>query len=306
MINYIIGIDGGGTKTKAIAYSEDGTVINTTLTGPGSAAVVSVAEVWHNVERAIDNIISVIDSKKYNLSYIQIGLSAFSILDNIDSIEKYYENKYNVQVSIVSDTLIACYSILKDKYKSGVVALAGTGIAIFGINNNETCLIGGWGHIIRELGSAYAAVHHFALDIIDHMESNVLLSSFEKGFLELLSNNGIKDLKYLFYYHSKDEIASYVTYIKDMAYKGNEHAIRILENEGKSLAHQVIKAINKLNLVNDFVIGLRGGFAQKQNKDIIKGFKQILFENNIHVEIIDDEDDPAKGTYYLAKSKKYI
>lgn len=306
MIKYVIGIDGGGTKTKAIAYDELGNILTTCVTGPGSAAVVSVKEVWDNVINAIDKVIQTLDPKLYKLTFIQMGLSAFSILDNILEVEEEFKLKYHVDVSIESDTLIACHSILKGKYKNGIVALAGTGIAIFGINNDKTCLIGGWGHIIRELGSAYAAVHHFALNIIDNMENDVKLTKLEEGFLDYLKEHNIKDLKHLFYYHSKDEIASFVTYIKDAAYSGDLEAKLILEKEGASLAYQVLKAINKLKLTDDFVIGLRGGFAQKQNEDIVIGFKKVLSENNIYQEIINDLDDPAKGTFYLAKIKNYI
>lgn len=306
MINYIIGIDGGGTKTKAIAYDEFGNVIATSVTGSGSAAVVSVDEVWGNVTAAIENVINQLNDNNYQLTFIQMGLSAFSILDNIENVQNDFKNKYNVDVSIESDTLIACHSILKGKYDNGIVALAGTGIAIFGINGTQSSLIGGWGHIIRELGSAYAAVHHFALNIIDNLENNIELTNLEKGFLDLLKEHNIKDLKHLFYYHSKDEIASFVTYIKDAAYLGDTEAISILEKEGMSLADQVLKAINKLQLVDNYVIGLRGGFAQKQNKDILNGFTKVLRNNNIFVEIINDNEDPAKGTYYLAKLKKYI
>ena len=306
MTKYIIGIDGGGTKTKAIAYDEFGSILTTKITGPGSAAVVSVSEVWNNVTNAIDSVIKELDSNIYKLTFIQMGLSAFSILDNIPLVESSFKSKYNVDVSIESDTLIACHSILKGKFSNGVVALAGTGVAVFGINNGETCLIGGWGHIIRELGSAYAAVHHFALNIIDNLENNIKLSSLEENFLKHLESENIKDLKHLFYYHSKDEIASFVTYIKDAACSGDIEAKKILEIEGASLANQVIKAINKLNLKGDFVIGLRGGFAQKQNSDILKGFEELLKKNNIDAPIINDLDDPAKGTYYLSKIKNYI
>lgn len=306
MIKYLIGIDAGGTKTKAIAYDEYGNILSTSITGPGSAAVVPVFTVWNNVSEAIKKVIDSLDKNKYQLTYIQMGLSAFSILDDVTKIEEEFSKKYNVGVSIESDTLIACHSILKNKYQNGVVALAGTGIAIFGINGSNTCLIGGWGHIIRELGSAYAAVHHFALGIIDQMENGLELTKIQNDFLNVLKENDIKDLKHLFYYHSKDQIASFVTFIKDYALKGNIEAKKILEEEGKSLALQVLKAINKLKLKDDYVIGLRGGFAQKQNNDIVNGFKEILKENNIFVEIINDLDDPAIGTYYLARLKNKI
>ncbi len=306
MINYIIGIDAGGTTTKGIAYDANGEELANSITGPGSAAVVSEKIVWQNVEQAIAEVVNKLSFETYHLNFIQIGLSAFSILEHVEETKQKLMNLYNVSVSIESDTLIACHSILKTKYKNGVVALAGTGVAIYGIKDNQSCLIGGWGHIIRELGSAYAAVHHFAINMIDAFEQGKEYTLIQNGFLELLRKNNIKDLKHLFYYHSKNEIASYVTYIKNEALKGNKEAALLLEKEGMSLAIQTINAINKLQLESDYVIGLRGGFAQKQNKYIVKGFKKILKQNNINVELIDDDEDPAKGSYYLAKSKNKI
>lgn len=35
-MNYVIGVDGGGTKTEAVAYSLEGQVLDTTLTGFGN------------------------------------------------------------------------------------------------------------------------------------------------------------------------------------------------------------------------------------------------------------------------------
>ena len=169
MTKYIIGIDGGGTKTKAIAYDKDASEIASFISGPGSAAVVSEDEVWINVIESIDGLLQLIDNNNM-LVYIQVGLSAYSILEQIEIRKEELTKKYNCLVDIASDTLIACHSIIKDKYEQGVVALAGTGVAVFGMSYTDTCLIGGWGHIIRELGSAYATVHHMALNIIDTLE----------------------------------------------------------------------------------------------------------------------------------------
>ena len=306
MKKYIISVDGGGTKTKAIAYDEKGNDICSFLSGPGSAAVVSENKVWENVYESIDGLLSMIDSNQYQLVYIQIGLSAYSILIDVELNKKQLEEKYKVLVEVASDTYVACYSILKDKYSNGVVALAGTGVAVFGMNNGETCLIGGWGHIIRELGSAYAAVHHFALNIIDTAENGYELSTFQNNFIKYLHEKNINDLKHLFYFHSKTTIASLVTYIKEYAEKGCEEAKKILYQEGIYLAEQTLKAIRKLDLTNDFIVGLRGGFVQKNSVDVVRGFIDTIRNNGILSDIISDNDDPAIGGYYIAKNKYII
>lgn len=306
MINYIIGIDAGGTSTKAIAFDSNMNIIAEAKTGCGSAAVVSEKAVWDNVITSIQMITEQIDDVNYKLAFMQIGLSAFSILNEVALHQNMLEKKYDVEVSIESDTMIALYSILKDKYENGIVAVAGTGVAIYGKNKEKYALIGGWGHIIRELGSAYACVHHLAITIIDNMENNIQLSTFQQGFLNFLKQENILSIKHLFYEKSKNEIANKVKYIKDFAMRSNLEAQRLLYEEGINLANQVIKAINKLDLIDNFAIGLRGGFVQNQNGDIIEGFKKTLNDKKIFCEMIIDDDAPIIGTYYLAKIKNKI
>ena len=62
MEKYIISVDGGGTKTKAIAYDKDASEIASFISGPGSAAVVSEDEVWNNVIVSIDGLLELIDN----------------------------------------------------------------------------------------------------------------------------------------------------------------------------------------------------------------------------------------------------
>lgn len=304
MIDYIIGIDGGGTSTKAYALDKDKNVLKNAKTGPSSAAVVSENVVWDNVLTAISNVY--INDDNYHCSYIHIGLSAYSILNDVDKYQEIIAKKYNVEVAITSDLVVALYSILKNKYQNGVVVVAGTGVAIYGQNHHQNVMIGGWGHIIRELGSAYACVHHLAINIIDQMENNLPLTTFQSGFLDYLSNKGINGLKPLFYEYSKNDIALCVKYIRECAIKKNQEAITLLKEEGVNLANQVIKAINKLALQNDYVIGLKGGFVQYQSSSIIDAFCETLKKNNINAITVFDEEPPVIGVYYIAKENHKI
>lgn len=306
MINYLIAVDAGGTKTEIAVIDSNKVLIDSIIAGAGSAAVVKEDLIWKDILTSIDTLINRIDNNIYHLVAIQIGLSAYSIFEQVEKIKEYLMNKYQTKVFIEGDTLIALHSILKNKYEYGVVGVAGTGIAIYGENDNNSCIIGGWGHIIRELGSAYATIHHFALNIIDNLENNLPLTPLENEFIELLHQNNIKNLKHLFYFHTKTEIASFVPFLKKAAINGNLEAKTLLKNEGKYLGIQIIKAINKLNLKENYVIGVRGGFVQKQNQDIIDGIKEVLKEKNINVPFISDSEEAIYGCYYLIKKRGLI
>lgn len=304
-IKYMIGIDAGGTSSKGIAILEDGNVLCKSISGGGSLAVLDEDTIWRHIESVIDDIINQVDSNIYVLDFIQMGLSAFSIIDDVRKKEEYFMTKYKVEVSIKSDTLIALYSVLKDKFTNGVVAVSGTGVAVYGKHNDDFCLIGGWGHIIRELGSAYSLVLHLALKIIDNMETNTPLSEFEASFLEYLKSKNIVDLKHLFYGYSKSEIAEMAIYIKEQSSKYSD-AYNLLFDEGKMLGMQIVKAVKKIKLEDSFIIGLRGGFVQKSADVIVEGIKEILKKHSLDKYLVIDSEEPIYGTYYLYKKIRGI
>ena len=101
MKKYIISVDGGGTKTKAIAYDKDASEIASFISGPGSAAVVSEDEVWNNVIESIDGLLHLIDNNNI-LVYIQVGLSAYSILEQIESDQIVY-TFYKAMIDYLND-----------------------------------------------------------------------------------------------------------------------------------------------------------------------------------------------------------
>lgn len=300
MTKYMIGIDAGGTSTKACAYNKNFEVLAQAKTGCGSPAVVNEDIVWQNIEQAIDAVLKQIN-KNYILDDIEIGISAYSILNKVNEKKQQFEKKYQVTINITTDTLIALYSILQDKYESGVVALSGTGVAIYAENKNENVLIGGWGHIIRELGSAYACVHHLAIKIIDQIEDDKPLSTLAKAFISHLKDENIKDLKHLFYECPKSTIAKEVLFIKNFALNGDEEAQELLYNEGRYLGIQTVKAIKKCHLQTNYAIGMRGGFVD--DKFIIKGFNDYLREQNVQGIICNEFREPIEGTFYLYMKK---
>ena len=69
MINYIIGVDAGGTSTKAIAYLEDMTKLTVKESGCGSPAVLGEALIWKNIQKAIDEVVNELDATKYHLVF---------------------------------------------------------------------------------------------------------------------------------------------------------------------------------------------------------------------------------------------
>ena len=209
--------------------------------------------------------------------------------------------KYNARCSITSDTLTALYSVINENDDEGIVVISGTGVAVFGKKANNTHLIGGWGHLIRERGSAYAIVHDFVVSIIDKVEASIPLDELDKDFLNYCKIEDIREFNHLFYQHSKDEIATYSVFFKEEADKNNERAIKLLKEQGVLLGIQVKHLMQTLNIKNGAKIGLKGGFIEHDGKYITEGIFEYFKNNNIELTYVNNHEEQLMGVYRLAK-----
>lgn len=293
-------VDAGGTTSKAGIFLDDKLIFRG-IGGPGSPAV-SMDKWYLHIDEAIENSLSKLDnSDLYHIKKIAIGLSGKSALTSLEKEIKYFENKYQTICDITSDTLTALYSVINHKDENGIVVISGTGIAIYGKNQDSTCLIGGWGHIIRERGSAYSIVHDFCVNLIDKYEALIPYDELEQGFLDTHNIKNIRELNPLFYQHSKDEIASLSSYFKVASKQNNVHASSLLEREGKNLAVQVENLMKHLKLENGTKIGLKGGFIEKDGELVVSGFKEYMKSKNIYLDYIENDYEQLIGVYRFAK-----
>lgn len=296
-------VDAGGTTSKAAIFSKDGKILARGIGKTGSPAV-SFNDWYLHIDDAIVESLRNLNENnqidKYEIEKIALGVSGISALSSTIKEQEYFQNKYGVPCLITSDTLTALYSVIENKEEDGIVVISGTGIGIFGKNSTQTFLVGGWGHILREYGSAYSIVHDFSVGIIDKFEAMIEFSNLEQEFLKKFQITNIRDFNHLFYQHSKDEIAKYSIFFKEMARKNNNDAISLLKKEGKALAIQVENLMKHLKLKNGTKIGLKGGFIEKDGELIVEGFKEYMNNKDIKLQYVDNNNEQLYGVYRFA------
>lgn len=303
MEKVIIAVDAGGTKTKVVAINENKQIVYEITGGSGSPAVVgkvAIKNIFDLVQDVYDNV-----HQKYDVRYVQMGISGYGVLSDPVSHEKELESKLNVEVKMDSDTSLGLYSIIEDKFEEGVLVLSGTGSAVSGIKNNETMLVGGFGVLLTESGSSYTSVKQLIVNIINQYEDTMTYSKLGKDFMELLGAKHIGAFRNFMYTKTKTEIASYSKFISSKALEGDIEAISILKKAGFDLAIQTTKLYKNLKLSNDAIIGFRGSFVNKA-PFVKEEFLKTLNEYGIKPIINEGDDDPIYGGYYMAKRKGKI
>lgn len=303
MNKVIITVDAGGSKTQVALINEFKEIVYSITLGSGSPAVVG-EDALKTIEKGIKLVYKKIKSP-YKLSGIGMGISGLSVITNVDKISLEFERKYNVPIVIENDASIALYSVIGDSYDKGILVLSGTGSAVFGVNKNETILVGGYGHLLTEVGSAYMVVRDFINQSIKRFESEQINSPLTQKFFDLIDITSVHGFRSFVYNNTKREIASYAKFIVEEANNKDVEAITLLKKAGRDLATDVINAYKALNLKDEVVVGFRGGFIN--NAKIVQDeLLSSLKEDGLKFKYVIGDLDPIYGVYYKMKKLKLI
>ena len=289
---YLIGVDAGGTKTKAVAYDLMGNELSTETMGFGNLLVDEKSAV-ENIQMAITRCIAPLEDKR--CQYIVVGSAG------IEAAPKEYLTqvleKFNVPFLLINDARLAHAAVLKGK--DGILTIAGTGSVSLGIYRGEVLISGGWGHLLGDEGSGY---------FIAMLGIKRLIADFEKGKIRSRIGNTLADtygletptaLKSFVYGSSKGEIAKLTNSIVTLARAGDVEAGVILKQAGEYLAENVRTLMSRLKFeqTQRVSVGVSGGVLTGIY-EVYEAFKRSL--QNERVEIISEKEIcPTRGGYYL-------
>lgn len=298
MRSYIIGVDGGGTKTLGALFDLDGNLLKQAISGFGNFNVDSNLTIKHlkDVLRELTE-----DMDMSEIAMIQIGIAGYSNFEEKEDLIADLNQIYPVEISIVTDAEIALYSVKKDSDKNVIMILGGTGSVVMVENKGKIAFIGGFGHLLGDEGSGYHLVITALKNIIDQYEKAESISPLTNSILKEIKAEKYSEIKNFVYNNQKSEVAKLSQFIAKHALSGNEEAIHLFIQEGEMLAEQAIRAYNTLDSNEVVLIGMKGGFllnAPFVKETLIK----VLNQNDMKYIMDDSRLDPVCGAYYLAKN----
>jgi|SRR5690554_3152862 len=298
MYDYIIGIDGGGTKTLGVVYDYQGNEIKRIQVGFSNFSV-NVEKSKQTINELITELVSGIAKEKK--VFIQMGVAGASRLSETESFLKEIEDKFGCTASLEVDAKISLYAIPKTKNESLIMAIGGTGSVIMIEHQNEINRLGGWGHILGDGGSAYHFVIEALKNLIEEYESDVSFSLLSEHLIKTIGLSNPKQLVEYVYNTDKSTIAQLSLDIQSVA-SYDAKVKELLIKEGKLLADQIVKAYKRYIKKGNVVVALRGSFALKA----LYVNETILAEVNKQIENVRfdlDGPEPVYGAYVLAKKK---
>ncbi|NJK39001.1 MAG: ATPase [Oscillatoriales cyanobacterium RM2_1_1] len=316
-MRYVLGIDGGGTKTVCVLMDEIGQVISRGEAGPANYQVVGLDRVRHSIEQAIEQALepAIAHSCQSHVTIqgMGLGLAGIGRPEDFQAIrllaqQIHTQSELPVQwhlhpnaVITGSDSLTALVGGLG--HGAGVVAISGTGSHIFGRNRQgQTKRVGGWGYLLGDEGSSYdigiqgLRVMMRAYD--GRGESTGLLEAFQTH-LNLQNPESLIQLVYRQGWGAKD-IAALGLIVDQVAVAGDPVAQAIITQAAEELALATRVAVQGLFKPGETVEVVTQGGTWRGLARLRQQFTEFLQGLGVEVQVVWPRYEPANGAGLLA------
>lgn len=253
---YFIGIDGGGTYTKAIALTKDGTVACHVSGDTINFNSVSFEEARENLMQILDRVTDTVPYE--DIDSIFIGCSALDREAPPELTRKILGRYGDIHATMDSDLYIALCGYSADS--AGILVISGTGsmgIAKDASGRLYTC--GGWGYGIGDEGSAYDIAVKGINAAVRYHDGLGKKTCLCEALLEHYHLQDPKELIPAVYQPelNRKKIASFAVEVTACAEAGDDAAVGILEKAATDLADIADSLIQQSHIRTG--VGIYGG-----------------------------------------------
>lgn len=244
-MRYILGVDGGGTKTLALLGDLNGNVLGRGLSGSSNANGVGFDAACSALEAAIN---VACKDHEGEISAICLGLAGAGRKEEIAQFQNWALHTFpKTVVKVVSDAEV----LLAAGVTSGpaIALICGTGSIVYGRTvTGELIRAGGWGYLFGDEGSGYAigsAALRAVMQAYDGRRSKTLLTELVLKRYELRSPPGL--IRRIYGAElPPSTVAALTDLVEQAAERGDSVAIAILEEASRELARAIAAIYSQL------------------------------------------------------------
>ncbi|PYS89342.1 MAG: ATPase [Acidobacteria bacterium] len=258
---YVLGVDGGGTKTHAVIADEHGRVLGEGFAGPSNPLRVGVNTAAAAVREAVDQACDAAGVQRADIVAAEVGLAGVRRADLRERMRESLMGLGINSVEVVTDAEIALYGATGGA--PGLVLIAGTGSICCGRNaRGKRVCAGGWGPLAGDEGGG-AWLARRALQAVAHASDGrgpaTTLSQAACAYFNVTVPD---DLSMAIYAPSmtNERIAGFGRCVVEAAQKKDAIAREIITEAGRELGKAAVAVIRKLQMEQErFQVAYVGG-----------------------------------------------
>lgn len=301
-MRFVIGIDGGGTKTSLKLADIDGNLLASCTGGPSNINSIDKVDVEKALKELITGALEEINGTLGECEAICIGTAGAGRADDAKIIEDIIRGiGFPGRVEVTNDARTALYGGIGSE--EGIITICGTGSICYGRNSaGDICRAGGWGHMIGDEGSGYDIGIKALNCIMRSYDGREPYTALTPAVLEVLNMRSPEELIAYVYRNGtgKKEIAAVAEIVDKVCDAGDAAAVRIQKNAAYELYLCAGTVIEKLGFCSKPANMAIGGSVITKSGFIKNEFCSIINKIYPLIKISDMKNDASWGAVLIA------
>jgi N-acetylglucosamine kinase-like BadF-type ATPase len=295
-VRYLLGVDGGATKTLAAVYDLEGGTVHLGHGGPSNEDAVGERAAVEELLAASGQA-----AEAAGIALSEVGSAVLAVAGtDTEALAKAVREMCDDTWIVVNDVIAAWATATGAA--PGVAAIAGTGSNVFGVGEDGVpWRAGGWGHVLGDEGSGYWVGVHAIHAAMKDRDGSGRATQLAEAAARFFSVPRIEDVAALVYAKplTKSELAAFAIVTARAAENGDGAAREVLERGARELGAQILAVITHTGLRGAFQVGLIGS-AFKAGAIFVDPLRDVVRRGapDARVEIV--ETAPVAGSLVLA------
>lgn len=258
---FVLGVDGGGTKTRAVIVDSRQKVLGEGIAGPSNPLRVGISDAAKAVRDATERACQDAGVRRVDIVAAEIGLAGVKRADLRERMRAAISELGIKSFEVVTDADIALYGATEGK--PGLVIIAGTGSICCGVNaRGRHACAGGWGPVAGDEGSGSWVARRGLQAVARANDGRSRKTSLVEAACEYFNVAKTEDLSTAVYAPNmtNNQIAGFGRHVIDAAKRRDVVAREIVEDAGRELGFAANAVIRKLKMERErFQIAYVGG-----------------------------------------------
>jgi len=294
MTHYVIGVDGGGTKTELVLIDLSGNVVGKERVGSTNYQAIGAEKLRDELLEGFSALTNATNVAIDRIDHIFLGLAGAGREKDQEEIKALFDDTvFSSKITVNSDAIIALAGAFGTT--EGIIIIAGTGSICFG-SNDEGKIVrsGGWGYLLGDEGSGYYIGREAIMASLKDLDGRGEKTKLKEKLVERFDIDRIDKIIPLIYQNKIDrvEIANIAPLVFELANQGDLVSNEIIRKTGLEMGLLAKAVANQLGLSGEEIQLALIGSIFKQKDLLINSISKELYEISWNVTIMEPRFQP--------------
>ncbi|MBP7687409.1 MAG: hypothetical protein KA765_05865 [Thermoflexales bacterium] len=260
MNDLIIGIDGGGSRTRACLANLRGEIVGVGEAGTSNPLGAGLDAAKRELAQAVRQAFDAAQIAPQRVAAACLGLGGAGRSREQEALVTWARDVMADRVRVVNDGEIALAAATSENW--GVALIAGTGSLAWGRNRaGQTARASGWGYLLGDEGSGFDLARRALRAIMQAADGRAEPTELRDAVLRFMNLSSPTEIVASIYGQpiKPAEIARLAPLVIEVAGQGDRVAQRLVQQAGESLAQAVEAVSRALGMTQAIPLALTGG-----------------------------------------------